>query len=397
MLPVALDKIDAAYLLGVPEAGGPAESRTVDYKRDFTRNKGEIEGSELRADVSAFANSEGGDLVIGVDEAAGLPVKVDGIPYDDTDKLKLRIDGMLSTIEPRLAYALRVVRLPTGRVVVIVRTRPSFAAPHRTSSAGGFYVRSDSGKYPMSIDQVREAFVASAGLEGRLRAFRSERLDIVGKARPYTLTGGPRAIVHFLPLVGATRPGLLDIIKHRSKLGEAGVPCLEGGYPKLHVNFDGLQIAYPDDDGVNDGYCQWFRSGFCEVAWHEGEEVTPGRSLSFPVVRDEAWRAIDEIQMGRCIFNTVRQLLAICSSVDVPPPYFIGVSLLNCRGYELGAYFEERQMMRRLRGGRPVEIDRLVVPEVVAEDVSVDLKALLQPVFNQIANAFGLLTASDYE
>src|SRR5690349_3119507 len=113
MLPVTLDKIDAAYLLELPNSGGPAESRTVDYKVDFSRNnRGQIEGSELRADVAAFANSEGGDLVIGVDEVIGEPVGVAGIACPDPDALKVQLDGILKSIEPRLtSYTIHPVMI----------------------------------------------------------------------------------------------------------------------------------------------------------------------------------------------------------------------------------------------------------------------------------------------
>lgn len=400
MLPIPFDKIDAAYLLALPGAGGPPESRTVDYKRDFTRNnRDQIEGSEFRADVSAFANSEGGDLILGVDDVAGLPVKVEGIPCPNADALKVQLDGMIKSVEPRLtSYTIHPVMVATDRAVVVIRIRPSFAAPHRTGQTGGFHYRTNSGKDAMSVDQVREAFVASAGLEGRLRAFRDGRLGLIGKSAPYTLVGGPRVMVHVMPLVGATRPTLLDIVKHRPALAEADVLWLEDHHPQPRINFDGLQLVCPDaNSGVNDGYAQWFRSGFLEIAWGEGEEVKPVIGPGFPVVRDQPWEAIDEMRMGRRIFNSIRQALAAYPKVDVPPPYFIGVSLTGCRGYEFGLYDEARGRMRRLPGGRPVDIDRLIVPEVFVEDIGVDLKGLLRPVFNQIANAFGRLTALDYE
>ena len=44
-----------------------SEGKTVDYKRDSYGSKDE-DKKELLKDVSSFANSQGGDILIGVDE-----------------------------------------------------------------------------------------------------------------------------------------------------------------------------------------------------------------------------------------------------------------------------------------------------------------------------------------
>jgi hypothetical protein len=47
-------------------------ARLGDYKRDIYGNS-ENDKREFLADVSSFANTIGGDIVIGIDEASGLP------------------------------------------------------------------------------------------------------------------------------------------------------------------------------------------------------------------------------------------------------------------------------------------------------------------------------------
>jgi len=54
---------------------GVAEGRTIDYKRDLPGNS-DGDKKEFLADVSSFANTGGGDLVFGMDEAGGLPTRI---------------------------------------------------------------------------------------------------------------------------------------------------------------------------------------------------------------------------------------------------------------------------------------------------------------------------------
>src|SRR5579864_7294224 len=53
------------------------ESLTLDYKRSAALGKGNTERNNLSKDVSAFANSEGGMLIYGMEEDGHVPTAVD--------------------------------------------------------------------------------------------------------------------------------------------------------------------------------------------------------------------------------------------------------------------------------------------------------------------------------
>jgi predicted HTH transcriptional regulator len=55
---------------------GVAESPYLDYKQEIYGDAGN-DRSEFLADISSFANTLGGDLVVGVSEAKGLPTGPD--------------------------------------------------------------------------------------------------------------------------------------------------------------------------------------------------------------------------------------------------------------------------------------------------------------------------------
>lgn len=68
------------------------EGKTLDYKRDAYGNKDD-DKKELLKDVSSFANTQGGDILIGVDEDKGLPTGIPGVTLPDIDKEKSAAGG----------------------------------------------------------------------------------------------------------------------------------------------------------------------------------------------------------------------------------------------------------------------------------------------------------------
>jgi predicted HTH transcriptional regulator len=78
------------------------EGKSIDYKRALPGNS-EGQKKEFLYDVSSFANTVGGDLIIGVDEDKGLPVEIPAFSCENIDEELQRLDSILmSGVEPRL-------------------------------------------------------------------------------------------------------------------------------------------------------------------------------------------------------------------------------------------------------------------------------------------------------
>lgn len=71
LLHIPFDQIDETHLRALIIARAP-ESRTIDYKRTSYGNAN-ADYSEFLADISSFANTSGGDLVLGMDATNGVP------------------------------------------------------------------------------------------------------------------------------------------------------------------------------------------------------------------------------------------------------------------------------------------------------------------------------------
>lgn len=78
------------------------ESLRIDYKRDSYGNNDD-QRREYLADVSSFANSLGGDIVIGVSASNGVPKELQGF-RGDADAEILRLEQMAREgLQPRIA------------------------------------------------------------------------------------------------------------------------------------------------------------------------------------------------------------------------------------------------------------------------------------------------------
>src|SRR5712691_99521 len=100
LLDIPLDRVTENDLQRLIDAGAP-ESLYIDYKQQAYGDK-ENEHVEYLADVSSFANTAGGDVVIGMAEVSGIPHAF--TPFTgDADRERRRLEDIARTgLEPRI-------------------------------------------------------------------------------------------------------------------------------------------------------------------------------------------------------------------------------------------------------------------------------------------------------
>jgi predicted HTH transcriptional regulator len=106
-----------------------AEGKSIDYKLTTYGGKDD-DKKELVKDVSSFANSAGGDIIIGVEEKQSIPIKIIGISID-IDKEILRLENIISTsIAPRIPnIEIHPIQINDGNYVLIIRVPKSWQLP----------------------------------------------------------------------------------------------------------------------------------------------------------------------------------------------------------------------------------------------------------------------------
>jgi hypothetical protein len=133
------------------------ENLNLDYKRKDSLANTDHKKNDISKDVSAFANSDGGTIVYGMEENNQLPVHLDGV--NPTDTTREWIEQVInSKIHPRID-GIRINPVPlstplTGTVVVVyVPASPN--APHMASD-NKYYKRYNFQSVPMEHYELED-------------------------------------------------------------------------------------------------------------------------------------------------------------------------------------------------------------------------------------------------
>ena len=204
MLTQSFEAVDTTLLKMVCDDAWP-ESSTLEFKRDAP-GKADKDKLELLKDICALANSEGGDLVFGIDEVNGVAASLVPITNEPAEALTRRIiQTVESGIEPRLLGMQTKQFDIDGGYVLVLRVLPSFLGPHSfwVNSSRRFVMRTGITTIDLTFDQLRMAFDRTASLGERARTFITERNQaLINNEMPKRLTPGPILAVHFVPLSG---------------------------------------------------------------------------------------------------------------------------------------------------------------------------------------------------
>lgn len=124
------------------------ENQVIEFKREYTQ--------DVKKEVIAFINSEGGDLYIGIDDSG----KVIGV--NDIDDTMLKItnslkEGIIPDVMPFINVD--VIRIES-KDVILVKVNPGTNKPYYLKDKGlrpeGVYVRKGSSCQPLSFDAIKD-------------------------------------------------------------------------------------------------------------------------------------------------------------------------------------------------------------------------------------------------
>src|SRR5712691_2790715 len=168
-----LSEVTEADLRGILESG-IEEHKHLDYKAELYANN-EAGQKDFLIDVCAFANAEGGILLIGVPEVRdprnGQPTgapdlsKFEGIESPNPESVLLSYDSrVVSCVEERLSLETRAIKLGNGKYVFAIRVPNSLNKPHcvRRDDKRYFPSRRDRHIYYMDVQEIKELVMRTA-------------------------------------------------------------------------------------------------------------------------------------------------------------------------------------------------------------------------------------------
>ena len=123
------------------------ENRRLEYKKAFSSKD---ENKQIAKEISAFANTHGGIILVGVGEKDRKPkLPIDGIAY--VKGLNEKVTSIaLKNIYPPVFPETKVCRFGDNleKAVVVIRVQESDETPHTVEETKGIYVRVDSQNEP---------------------------------------------------------------------------------------------------------------------------------------------------------------------------------------------------------------------------------------------------------
>ncbi len=210
----AFTQIDASDLDRLRSNAIP-EGLRIDYKQEFYPPS---EGKEFLKDVSSFANSHGGYLIVGATEENGLVKALSGVDGERADNEIQRMENWIRDgLEPRVVgIQIRRIELGYEKVAIAISIPKSLNPPHRVSSqnTNRFFVRNSAGKHEASVEELRSLFGFSARLTEEIKRYvEDRRKKIIQGEDSVSDFGGGRLIIHCINAASFRDPTYVDVKK----------------------------------------------------------------------------------------------------------------------------------------------------------------------------------------
>ena len=340
------------------------ESRTLEYKQDFW--KADREGTkEFLADVAAFANTQGGDLIIGIKEVAGLPSTLPGVALADPDAKILGLEAQLrDRVEPRInGIRMRWIEIDSGVGVLILRIPSSLAGPHRDKVTSRFHARNNGGKYEMDVQELRVAFAGGEQLAARLRQLHTEAIEAPATDKnAFPVMRDPVVVASVIP-VDVFRAGRDLEITY-----ENAVMSYWPGAASRNWNLvlEGVVWSTLVEDSSVGSYAVTHRTGRVDGLWAIGDGGRVGGGTPVSTVFAPSFE--------RGLLDTVHATQTKLKLHGVEGPWMVQTSLIGIDG-------------TRLAGSQPTSRRIVRLPEVIGQSIT---EANLLPVFRAFWRIYGL-------
>jgi len=346
------------------------EWTTLEYKKDFPVDN--ADRNKLEHTICAFANTQGGHIILGMeaDKDENVPIAMEGI--DGTLGLYERITSFCGRIAPRISPKFRKIPIPDSRKVFLIVYVSESNEVHMASD-GKYYVRINSLSLPADHYTVTKLFKKEYEFK--------ERMKTVLESRRRSLSSGKGWIV-VLILPYGFKENLVPIFDVRTgKINRKTTDFLSEKQPILHsysyrpTQFSFLQYS-SDREGQIYAFVEVSQNGLIEI----GEKSLNGEKVPLQYVKEflkDALSFADEVYTFSGHDGTIRIIL----------------DLTNIQGQELTSkdfgwgftrndykYQEESLTIQR---------------DITLGDIKHDLDSVLDNIASELARSFGFCSYNE--
>jgi hypothetical protein len=366
------------------------ESKTLEYKEQLPGNS-DGDKKECTADITAFANTQGGDLLYGITEERdiennpiGVPKEATGLSTINPENEILRLTTLIrDTTDARLTGLQPKTILGFPGPVIVIRVPNSWNKPHMVKATGRFFARSNSAKYPMDATEVRNAFLQTANVTDRIKQFHTERASAIARNEtPAPIPTGAKLLLTLTPLQAMTPGNEVDIKGLQNRVID--LQPINAGGTDLRYNLDGfLTYTASSQDKPRLGYIQIYRNGTIELV---------DTTLLNSTIAD---RSIPSTALEHALLTKTSELWRVQESVGIQPPVIVSITLTGVQDYHLAV---DQRLYRSGWSGRPIDRDTIGLPPVLIEESSgANLGVVLRPAFDALWQAAGWNECKHYD
>jgi Putative DNA-binding domain len=148
----------------------------------FVEYKSEWSTRQITKSIDAFANTEGGTLVVGMRTEGRVPVELVGVEHEGD--LAESLDRLVrDSIAPLPDYRAKVIRKEHGRGCLVVEVPRGEARPYLVTTTGQVMRRTQTGTEPATRDYLDRLFAEGRAGEEWARSYVDEELrDVIAEA-----------------------------------------------------------------------------------------------------------------------------------------------------------------------------------------------------------------------
>lgn len=354
------------------------EGLFVDFKRD---NYGHSypEKKELLKDVSAFANANGGDLIIGVDEGRSNEAQsITGVYSDNIADEVTRLEQIIqSGLAPKLnTFKVRYIDMSKGKYVVVIRVKQSPLFPHMIilQKYNKFYIRKSDRNLLLDAYELRNVFLRSDNIMQRIREYHQQRVSVIYSSRmPVPLREGAKVVLHVIPYTSLVDNFRINLSDRNHEL--------DLGLSRQRINFDGVIASGMDERGFN-SYCQLYHNGVLEYV-DSSREIFEERKNKY--YHNEMQNVIDGSKYGfeKYLTDKISHFVDLMMKLQISVPYYLFVSFVDVKGYRI--FYGQDSISRYY-----IDRNMLTLPEIEIKSITEDFKGELKSIYDMVWNACGI-------
>ncbi len=382
-----LEQITPDDLRGV--IGVAPERKRREYKRDLPGN-GREERHEFVNDVTALANTEGGDIFFGVDEdpQSHMPRAVNGVPAASAEAQIAALENLLrDSIRPRLpSLQMHTVHVAADRVVLVIRVGGSHLRPHQSTLNHRFYARNTNGKYILDSSELSDMILRREDTPTRMRSFRHDRINVIANRpedMPSDVNVASKLVLHYMPEQTFGRFDAIALNRLRDAPQRINrVPLWHVAGLQRYPNIDGLLYKQQREDiPFHQWYAQVFYDGTIEIVNGVVFNVALGRDNQF----HPNW--VEEELFHSYLFSR-----DMYGALGIEGRVTLAASALGIRDFRI--HFDDpRQLFAAIR---PIGRDPASFNLATIDSMDADPRLAVKPIADQLSRACGLERALSY-